>query len=336
VVDEINIPGLAYVDDCQPGYRRRRQGRGFVYLNGDGKPVRDPEVVQRLRSLAVPPAWTDVWLCMQPDGHIQATGRDAKGRKQYRYHVDWQRARDEAKFESLPDFGHALPILRERISDDMRRRDLSFERVVATTVWLLDKTLIRIGNAEYATDSYGLTTLLDDHVQISADTLRFRFVGKSGKEHDVVLSDRRVARIVSQCQDLPGQHLLQYVGDDGEIRGVGSRDVNDYIREVTRTGFTAKTFRTWGASVHTLGYLRQLGPPETAGEAKRQTREAVKATAALLRNTATVARQSYIHPTVLESHADGTLHSARKPRSRRSTMLNENELRLQFLLEPGR
>jgi DNA topoisomerase-1 len=336
LVDDIDIPGLVYVDDCEPGYRRRRHGRGFVYLNGDGKPVRDPDVIRRLRSLAVPPAWTDVWLCMQPDGHIQATGRDAKGRKQYRYHVDWQRARDEAKFDALPDFGHALAILRSRISDDMRLRDLSFERVVATTVWLLDKTLIRIGNAEYATDSYGLTTLLDEHVKVSADTLRFRFVGKSGKEHDVVLSDRRVARIVAQCQDLPGQRLLQYVDDDGEIRGVGSRDVNDYIREVTRTNFTAKTFRTWGASVYTLGYLRDLGPPETATEAKRQAREAIKATAALLRNTATVARQSYVHPTVLEAHADGTLHAARKPRARRATMMNENELRLQTLLEPRR
>jgi DNA topoisomerase-1 len=332
-VDVPAVPGLVYVDDAGPGYGRRRCGRGFVYLDANGSPLRDRETIERLRGLVVPPAWTDVWFCVDAAGHIQATGRDAKGRKQYRYHVEWQRAREEAKFDSLVDFGHALPILRDRIDADMRRRDLSFERVVATTVWLLDNTLIRIGNAEYAEDSYGLTTLRDEHVDVSAATLHFRFVGKSGKPHDVVLSDRRVARIVAKCQELPGQQLLQYVADD-DVRGVGSRDVNDYIRDVTRSGFTAKTFRTWGGSVHALGRLRELEPPRSDTEAKIQSREAIKATAALLRNTATVCRQSYIHPTVLDAHADGRLHRLREPRVPADGRLSADELRLMALLEP--
>ena len=331
------VPGLIYVDDGAPGYRRRRCGRGFTYLDTDGKTIRDADIVDRLRRLAVPPAWTDVWLCPDPDGHIQATGRDAKGRKQYRYHAEWQRARDEAKFDSLVDFGHALPILRSRVGDDIRRRDLSFDRVVATTVWLLDNTLIRVGNAEYANDSYGLTTLLDEHVDVAADTIKFRFVGKSGKPHDLVLSDRRVARIVSQCQDLPGQQLLQYLGDgngdgDGDVRG-GSRDVNDYIREATHTAFTAKTFRTWGASAYTLGRLHRIGPADTEREANAQARQAVKETAELLRNTATVCRQSYIHPRVLDAHVDGSLHAARKPRRRSDDLMADDELRLLALLD---
>ena len=333
VLAETHIPGLVYVDDSAPGYGRRRCGRGFVYLGLKGAPLRDRATIERLRGLVVPPAWSDVWFCVDPHGHIQATGRDAKGRKQYRYHDEWQRAREEAKFESLVDFGHALPILRERVDTDMRRHDLSLERVVAATVWLLDRTLIRVGNAEYATDSYGLTTLLDEHVDVSPATLHFRFVGKSGKPHDVVLSDRRLARVVRQCQDLPGQQLLQYVADD-EVRGIGSRDVNDYIREVTRTGFTAKTFRTWGGSAYALGQLRAMGPPVSETEAKRQTREAIKATAAVLRNTATVCRQSYVHPAVVEAHADGSLHRLAEPRRRRGMTMSDDELRLMSLLAP--
>jgi DNA topoisomerase-1 len=300
--------GLQYVDDSIVGYRRRRAGRGFVYLDESGRPIRDPEVVDRLRRLVVPPAWTDVWFCSDPLGHIQATGRDARLRKQYRYHDEWQRVRDEAKFDSLLDFGHALPGLRERVEADMSGRALSFERVVATTVWLLDRTLIRIGNDEYARagDSYGLTTLRNGHAEVGSATLRFRFTGKSGKPHDVVLHDRRVARTIARCQELPGQRLLEYVDDDG-IRPVDSRDVNDYIREVTKTDFTAKTFRTWGGSVHALHILRAFDPPESATAATRQQREAIKDTAAQLRNTPTVCRRSYIHPLVLEAHREGLL-----------------------------
>ncbi len=332
VLSDAQVPGLVYVEDREPGYSRRRCGRGFLYLDVDGLPLRDQDTIERLRALVVPPAWTDVWFCVDPSGHIQATGRDAKGRKQYRYHDDWQRAREEAKFDSLVDFGHALPILRERVDADMRRHDLSLERVAAATVWLLDRTLIRVGNTEYATDSYGLTTLLDDHVHVSPATLHFRFVGKSGKPHDVVLSDRRLARIVRKCQELPGQQLLQYVAD-GEIRGIGSRDVNDYIRDVTRTGFTAKTFRTWGGSAYALGQLRAMGPAGSETEEKRQIREAIKATAAVLRNTATVCRQSYVHPSVVAAHADGSLHRLPDVRRRDATMMSDDELRLMALLE---
>lgn len=324
-----------YVDDSAPGYRRRRCGRGFVFVGIDGAPLRDRRTVERLRGLAVPPAWTDVWFCADPGGHIQATGRDAKGRKQYRYHDAWQRARDDAKFDALVDFGHALPVLRERVDADMGRRDLSFERVIGATVWLLDRTLIRVGNAEYAADSYGLTTLLDEHVEISPVTLRFRFVGKSGKPHDVRLNDRRVARIVRQCQDLPGQRLFQYVVDE-EVRGIDSRDVNDYIRDVTRTSFTAKTFRTWGGSVFALGALRERGLPASPAEAKIHTREAIKATAAVLRNSATVCRQSYVHPAVIAAHADGSLHRLPSPRPRKRSRMSADELRLMALLESRR
>jgi DNA topoisomerase-1 len=330
--DAVAPPGLEYVDDGTPGYRRRRCGRGFVFLTPDGRPVRDPAVIDRLRSLTVPPAWTDVWFCLDERGHIQATGRDAKGRKQYRYHDDWQRARDEAKFGSLVDFGHALPALRERVADDMCRRDLSFERVVATTVWLLDRTLIRVGNHEYASDSYGLTTLLDDHAEFDGDTLRFRFVGKSGKLHDVRLRDRRVARIVRQCQELPGQQLLQYLAD-GVVRGVGSRDVNEYLRDATRSTFTAKTFRTWGASALTLDLLHERGPAVDERAALVDIRATIKVTAGRLHNTPTVCRASYVHPRVLDAHVDGSLHTLQVRRRASDEMLTDREMRLLRVLE---
>lgn len=336
-VEAATAAGLVYVDDAQRGYRRQRCGRGFLYFDEQtGRRIRDPRVLDRLRALAVPPAWTDVWLCADPNGHIQATGRDARHRKQYRYHDEWNRVRDEAKFESLLEFGQALPCLRERVQNDMGERNLSFERVVATTVWLLDHTLIRIGNNEYARadDSYGITTLRDDHVDIGTSRLRFRFTGKSGKEHDVVLHDRRVARTVARCQDLPGQQLFQYVDADA-VRAVDSRDVNDYIRSVTHTDFTAKTFRTWGASALTFELLHGVDPPSSPTEATRQVREAVKETAARLRNTAAVCRRSYVHPVVIEAHTDGTLQAITNGRHPAATRrwLSDVELGLLTLLK---
>lgn len=309
--------GLVYVEDGGPGFSRRRCGRGFVYLDAAGKPVRDPATVGRLRSLVVPPAWTEVWYCVDPAGHIQATGRDAKGRKQYRYHDDWSRARDDAKFESLVGFGHQLTPLRQRVADDMARRSLDRDRVVATTIWLLDRTLIRVGNEEYARDgsSYGLTTLLDEHVDVGATRLVFHFVGKSGKVHEVTLADRRVATTVGRCQDLPGQHLLQYLDDDGQPRSITSRDVNDYLRDTTDAPYTAKTFRTWGGSVHAYRRLLVTGPPPTVREAKRQITAAITETARELRNTPAVCRRSYVHPRILDAHLDGSLHQ--RPPSRR-------------------
>lgn len=310
--------GLVYVEDGGPGFARRRCGRGFVYLDAAGGPVRDPDTIHRLRSLAVPPAWTAVWYCADPAGHIQATGRDAKDRKQYRYHDEWSRARDGAKFESLVGFGQQLTPLRQRVQDDMARRSLDRDRVVATTIWLLDRTLIRVGNEEYARDgsSYGLTTLLDEHVDVGATRLVFHFVGKSGKVHKVTLADRRVATIVGRCQDLPGQHLLQYLDDDGQPRSISSRDVNDYLRDTTAAPYTAKTFRTWGGSVHAYQRLLAAGPPPTAREARRQVTAAITETARELRNTPAVCRRSYVHPRIVEAHIDGSLHqrvTSRRP-----------------------
>ncbi|HEY7628175.1 MAG TPA: hypothetical protein VH761_13960 [Ilumatobacteraceae bacterium] len=338
--DAAAAAGLVYVEDTQPGYGRRRCGRGFAYIDlRTGQVLNDAAIIDRLRRLVVPPAWTDVWFCTDPQGHIQATGRDARRRKQYRYHDDWSRVRDEAKFDALAYFGRALPCLRRRVETDMGQRALSFERVVATTVWLLDRTLIRIGNNEYARsdESYGITTLLDDHVDIGASTLRFRFTGKSGKPHDVVLHDRRVARTVSRCQELPGQQLFQYVDGD-DVRAVDSRDVNAYIRDVTSTDFTAKTFRTWGASVLTFELLRLGGPPTSPAEATRQAREAIKAAASELRNTPTVCRRSYVHPLVLEAHTSGALHEDLRPARRvnGSRWLSAQERDLLALLEGRR
>lgn len=335
---EIVPVGLRYVDDTEPGYTRRRCGKGFAYLDPSGRPLRDRAEIARLQALVVPPAWTRVWYCTDPRGHIQATGRDARGRKQYRYHPEWTRVRDEVKFDALGPFGTGLGLLRRHLEADMAARTLSFERVAATTVWLLDHTLIRIGNDEYARDgSYGLTTLLDEHVEVGATRLVFRFVGKSGKEHDVELADRRVAKTVARCQDLPGQHLFQYL-DQGQPRAITSRDVNDYLRRVMDAPFTAKTFRTWGGSVHALRHLAALDPPSSAAEARRQISAAVKATARELRNTPAVCRRSYVHPRVFEAHAAGALHDPEaraggaRPRPEAANRLSPAELDLLALL----
>lgn len=324
--------GLTYVDDSQPGFGRVRCGRGFSYRDLSGATIRDPDELARLRTLAVPPAWTDVWLCPDRTGHIQATGRDAKGRKQYRYHAAWEAHRNDTKFASLHDFGLALSALRAQVDADMGGRRLSFQRVVATTVWLLDHTMVRIGNRKYAGDSYGLTTLLDDHAEIGSSRVRLVFTGKSGTLHDVAVSDRRVANIVRQCQDLPGQRLLQYVDDD-HVGAVESQDVNEYIREVTGTDLTAKTFRTWGASVAALGQLRELPRPQTAAEEAAMVRDAIKDVARRLRNTPTVCRTSYVHPGVIDAHADGTLSSLSSRRRRGLDGLDDDEVRLVRLLE---
>lgn len=326
--------GLVHADDTAPGLRRRKAGRGFVYLDdrprGGGRRITDADTLARIRTLAIPPAWTDVWICPDPLGHIQASGRDAKGRKQYRYHERWTSERNAAKFDSLAEFGLALPALRARVEEDMRSTALSFERVVATTVWLLDRTLIRIGNREYSDSSFGLTTLLDEHADAATRSLRLRFVGKSGREHDVTVRDPRVARTVRRCQDLPGQRLLQYVDGD-TIRPVESRDVNDYIRDVTASDFTAKTFRTWGASSYATSLLAACGP---CGDRcpEGDLRDTVKETASLLRNTPAVCRSSYIHPVVFDAHRDGWLHDVR-PGRRAAKVMAAHERHLLALLE---
>lgn len=301
--------GLRYVSDDGPGIHRKRAGKGFTYVGSHGEPVRDANELKRIRSLAIPPAWTDVWIAPTARGHIQATGRDAKGRKQYRYHPAWRAVRDATKYHRMIAFAEALPRLRERVLRDMTLPGLPREKVLATVVRLLDETDIRVGNQEYAreNESFGLTTLQNKHVDVSGSTLRFHFKGKSGKEHVVAVQDRRVANIVRRCEELPGQELFQYLDDDGERRLIESSDVNDYLREVTGQDFTAKDFRTWAGTVVVAHRLRAMGAAETKTELKQNINTAVKTAAERLGNTATVCRKCYVHPSVLDAYEDGTL-----------------------------
>jgi len=293
--------GLVYVTDQDPGLRRRRSGRGFVYLDPQGRAVRDPPTLQRIRKLAIPPAYTDVWICPDPNGHIQATGRDARGRKQYRYHDRWRSVRDETKYARMAAFGRSLPAIRDRVDADLRRPGLPKEKVLAAVVRLLELTLIRVGNAEYAraNKSFGLTTLRHRHVRFEGAQVRFQFKGKSGVVHSTGVRDRRLAGIVRRCQDIPGQRLFQYLDEDGERHAVGSADVNAYLREITGEGFTAKDFRTWAGTLMAAKALALQPPPATEREAKQAVVECVKATAGLLGNTPAVCRAAYIHPEVL-------------------------------------
>ena len=304
--------GLRYVTDATPGIRRKRAGRGFSYVGPDGKVIRDAATLARIRSLAIPPAYTDVWICSAPSGHIQATGRDARGRKQYRYHPRWREVRDETKFGRMLAFSEVLPVIRKRVEQDLARPGLCREKVLATVVRLLECTGIRVGNDEYArtNDSFGLTTLRDDHVEVNGSTLEFEFRGKSGKTHRVEISDRRLARIVSRCQALPGEDLFQYVDESGEHQTIGSGDVNAYLKEVTGQEFTAKDFRTWNGTILAVAALRELGPSATQREAKSAIVKAVDRVAEQLNNTRAVCRKYYIHPTIFETYAAGTMLEA--------------------------
>jgi DNA topoisomerase-1 len=302
--------GLRYSTDDRPGISRRRSGRGFAYRSPDGTLIHDRSTLARIRALAVPPAWTDVWINRDPNGHLQASGRDAKGRKQYRYHPRFREARESSKFDRMLAFAAALPGIRERVDEDLGRPGLPREKVLATVVRLLEITLIRVGNEEYArlNDSFGLTTLQDRHAKIDGSALRFSFVGKSGQRHRVEVKDRRLSRIVARCQDLPGQDLLQYVDDAGEVRDVRSEDVNAYLREIGGDDFTAKDFRTWAGTVLAYRALRALQPDGRAP--KRAVVEAMRETAERLGNTPAVARRSYVHPAVLEAYMDGDIGDA--------------------------
>ena len=301
--------GLVYVSDEEPGIRRRRSGKGFSFRNPDGTAVKDKETLERIKSLAIPPAYTDVWICADPKGHIQATGRDDKGRKQYRYHPRWREVRDSTKYERMLDFGKALPAIRERIAADMNKRGLPREKVLATVVHLLENTLIRVGNATYSKEnkSFGLTTLQDRHVQVDGGKMRFQFKGKSGKIWNLQVKDRRIARIVKSCQDVPGQHLFQYLDDDGERHGVTSQDVNDYLREISGQDFSAKDFRTWAGTVLAAIALTEFESFDTKAAAKRNLREAIERVSSRLGNTPAICRKCYIHPQVLDCYLEGDL-----------------------------
>jgi DNA topoisomerase-1 len=304
--------GLRYSTDARPGISRRRAGRGFAYRRPDGTPVRDATTLGRIRALAIPPAWTDVWICLDPVGHLQATGRDARGRKQYRYHARWRSGRDDAKFERLIDLARVLPRVRERCEADLAKPGLSREKVLAAVVRLLETTLIRVGNDEYArlNRSFGLTTLRSRHANVTGTWIRFRFRGKSGRQHEVGLRDRRLASIVRRCQELPGQELFQYEGADGAPHDVASEDVNDYLREISGTNVTAKDFRTWAGTVLAYRALRALDRGDDDRTARRNVVEAVRLTSDRLGNTPAVARRSYVHPAVLEAYLEGSLGSA--------------------------
>jgi DNA topoisomerase-1 len=304
-----SVPGLRYVNDEAPGIRRRRSGRGFRYIGPGGRPVRDKTELDRIAKLAIPPAWTDVWICPSANGHILATGRDAKGRKQYKYHPRWRSVRDEAKFDRLIEFGEALAGLRRRVRRDMQQTGLDKPKVVATIVALLDCCFARVGNEEYAkaNGSFGLTTLRDRHARFTGSALKLRFRGKGGKEHEVDVDDPRIRRIVRRCQAIPGQELFQYLGEDGSPGPVGSSDVNDYLRDVTGAEFSAKDFRTWAATVACVHELAPQDPPASASAGNKTVLAAVDAVAEELGNTRTVCRASYIHPDVIDGYLDGSL-----------------------------
>jgi len=284
---------------------------GFRYYRSDGRLVKNPADLKRIRALAIPPAWKKVWISPDPRGHVQATGRDARGRKQYRYHRDWRASRDGNKFERMEAFATLLPVVRRRTVADLARPGLPREKVLATVVQLLERSLIRVGNEEYAkaNKSFGLTTMRDQHVEVKGSTLRFEFRGKSGKRHTVGINDRRLARIVKQCRDLPGQELFQYVDEDGHTQDVNSADVNTYLREVTGADFTAKDFRTWFGTVLAASALRECRPVDSMAAAKKNVVRAIEAVAGVLGNTPAVCRKSYIHPAILECYIDRSMPS---------------------------
>jgi DNA topoisomerase-1 len=335
-LDELKEPeeaakrtGLRYVNDDSPGLRRMRSGKRFRYVDGSGKAVRDSEHLERIRSLAIPPAWTDVWICPTPNGHIQATGRDARGRKQYRYHPRWREARDATKYTQMIAFARALPKVRRRVARDLKKRELGRERVLATVVKLLEASLIRVGNDEYAreNDSYGLTTLRNRHVDVKGSRIKFDFRGKSGKRHAVYVDDRRLAKVVRGCQDLPGQELFGYLDEDGRHQDVGSDDVNAYLREISGADFTAKDFRTWAGTVLAAMALEELGKVESQTQRKKNIVRAVEGVAKRLGNTPAVCRKCYVHPVILEAYLDGATLETLAKRAREEVVNRVGRLR---------
>jgi DNA topoisomerase-1 len=313
VAAEAAVPeGLTWCGDDAPGLTRRRSGKGFAYLDRSGAVIRDPRTLDRIRALAIPPAWTDVWICPRATGHVQAVGRDVKGRKQYRYHADWSRHASESKFERLTAFARALPRLRKRVEADLAARGVTREKVLATAVRLLEITLIRVGNAQYARQnrSYGLTTLHKRHLEVDGAALTFAFRGKSGIEHQVRVRDRRLATVVRSLRELPGQQLFKWRDAEGTLHAITSDDVNAYIREAMGEDFSAKDFRTWAGTVSAARALRDAEPPSSPTDARRRVAVCVKAVSGLLGNTPTVCRSAYVHPRVFELYESGALAAA--------------------------
>jgi DNA topoisomerase I len=307
--DVAESAGLTYVTDEAKGITRERDGDSFKYSKSTGQPVTDEATLERIRKLAIPPAWTDVWICPKPSGHLQATGRDARGRKQYRYHPQFREVSEQTKYEHMLEFARALPAIRAKVAEHMALRGLPREKVLATVVHLLETTLIRVGNDDYArqNESYGLTTLRNKHVKVEGTQLRFQFKGKSGKMWKLQIKDRRVAKIVKGCQDLPGQELFAYVDEEGQARDVTSADVNAYLREITGSDITAKDFRTWAGTVMAALALQEFEQFDTKATQKKNLKAAIERVAARLGNTPTICRKCYVHPEILNSYAEGQL-----------------------------
>lgn len=339
--------GLRYLTDASPGYTRHKNGKGFVYRSPTGAVVRSPKLIVRFRSLVIPPAWTNVWISPSPDGHIQATGLDAKGRKQYKYHPEWTAHRNRSKFDTLCDFGHCLVAIRARIDHDLRRPGLPKDKVAACILHLMDRTLIRVGNSEYAreNDSYGLTTILNRHARVAGAQIRFRFKAKSGRECDVAIDDPtgRAARIIRTCQELPGQELFCYRNEDGRVRDIGSSDVNEYLQAITGCPFTAKDFRTWGGTCAAAHALHHLGPAQTPSgqplskaELKRREVAAIRVASAALCNTLSVCRKFYVHHALMEAYTSGRLYAAfQRAAHSRSRRLSLTERAVLIVLKPA-
>jgi DNA topoisomerase-1 len=330
------LAGLRYTTDEQPGIRRRRKGRGFTYVDPDGVTVRDPGELRRIQRLAIPPAWSDVWISPSVVGHIQATGRDARGRKQYRYHERWREVRDEAKYGRLGDFAKALPRIRERVDADLAKPGIPRERVLATAIRILEETFMRVGNVQYtrANGSFGLTTLRAKHVDVDGSRIVFRFRGKSGKDHEVDVRDRRLARVIAKLEQLPGQELFRYRDDDGELRTIGSDDVNVYLREISNEDLSAKDFRTWAGTVLAARALADLGPARNERIARKRVVQAIDVVSSRLGNTRAICRKCYVHPGILDAYAAGDLPAAlRRPeRARRGHGLSTHEAAVAAML----
>lgn len=324
-VESARAAGLRYTTDARPGIRRVRHGSTFRYLDPDGRRVTSADDLARIRSLVIPPAWENVWICPDARGHLQATGKDVRGRKQYRYHPKWRQARDETKYDRMVGFAQALPRIRERTARDLRRTGMPREKVLATVVQLLEKTLIRVGNDEYAKQnrSFGLTTLRDGHVDVRGGKVRFTFRGKSGIEHEIHLDDTRLARIVKACRDIPGYDLFQYVDEEGERCSIGSADVNAYLKEITGEDYTSKDFRTWAGTVLAAQMLKEIGASQSDTESKRNIVRAVESVAKKLGNTKAVCRKCYIHPAIFDAYVDGSMTKVVLQRARRARAAND-------------
>ena len=328
-ISDAREAGLRYVSDQSPGIRRTKAAGSFLYLDAQGDQVRDRETLKRIEALVIPPAWTDVWISPIANGHIQATGRDARGRKQYRYHERWRAVRDANKYGRLIEFARVLPRIRRRVRRDLARPDLSRERVLATVVQLLESTMIRVGNEEYAkeNESFGLTTLRSRHVKVRGSQVQFVFRGKSGKDHQVSVKDRRLATIIRRCEDLPGQQLFQYVDEEGQLRSVDSSDVNDYIRDASGSDFTAKDFRTWAGTVLAARALQEMEKVDSETQAKKNVVAAIESVARRLGNTRSVCRKCYVHPAVVDSYLDGSMLDVLQARAQEEMRSSLHRLR---------